>query len=68
MIHFALCHPSHHQQQLGIECVRLTKRMNLLPKGSPEWVMSKMEITMITDELQFLYKEMKEDAPRTTAA
>jgi len=49
--------PEEEMRNLSIECVGLSKKMKSVPKFSPEWKLSKVEMKLITDELKFLYKE-----------
>ena len=44
-------------KELGIECLRLSKRLNQLPKFSPEWTLSKVELKLVTEEMEYLYVE-----------
>lgn len=43
-------------KELGIECLRLSKRLNQLPKFSPEWTLSKVELRLVTEEMEYLYE------------
>jgi len=44
-------------RDLGIEFSSLSRRMKSLSKFSPEWRLSKLEMELISDELQYLYVE-----------
>lgn len=44
-------------KDLGIECLRLSQRLNDLPKFSPEWTLSKVELKLVTEEMEYLYLE-----------
>jgi hypothetical protein len=44
-------------KDLGSECLRLSKRLNQLPKFSPEWTLSKVELKLVTEEMEYLYVE-----------
>ena len=47
----------HLQRTLKMDSINLSQRVSSLPKFSPEWTLSKMELKMVTDELEFLYNE-----------
>mmetsp|Transcript_16690 Transcript_16690/g.30294 ORF Transcript_16690/g.30294 Transcript_16690/m.30294 type:complete len:631 (+) Transcript_16690:1295-3187(+) len=49
--------PEENMRNLSIECVSLSHRMKSLPKFSPEWTLSKLELKLISDELEYLYAE-----------
>lgn len=49
--------PEDKMRNLSTECLSLSHRLKSLPKFSPEWTLSKMEMTLITDELEYLYEE-----------
>jgi len=42
-------------RDLSVECVGLLTKMRGVPKHSPEWVLSKMEAKLISEELEHLY-------------
>jgi len=50
-------------KELGIECLRLSKRLNQLPKFSPEWTLSKVELRQVTEEMEYLYESLKKGSP-----
>jgi len=44
-------------RNLSIECIGLSARVKSLPKFSPEWRLSKLEMNLVSEELQHLYAE-----------
>jgi len=44
-------------RDLSMECIDLMTRMKRVPKYSPEWVLCKLEMKLVSEELQHLYAE-----------
>lgn len=49
--------PEEKMKNLSTDFINLSHRMKGMPKFSPEWTLSKMEMKLITEELEFLYAE-----------
>jgi len=44
-------------RDLSVECIDLMTRMKRVPKYSPEWVLSKLEMKLVSEELRYLCAE-----------
>merc|ERR1712087_480337 len=49
--------PEEKMRNLSMECISLSARMRRLRKFSPEWTLSKLEMKLISEELEYLYAE-----------
>eukprot|EP00578_Thalassiosira_sp_NH16_P010241 CAMPEP_0181129510 /NCGR_PEP_ID=MMETSP1071-20121207/29358_1 /TAXON_ID=35127 /ORGANISM="Thalassiosira sp., Strain NH16" /LENGTH=189 /DNA_ID=CAMNT_0023215497 /DNA_START=364 /DNA_END=933 /DNA_ORIENTATION=+ len=49
--------PIEKMKTLSTDFINLSHRMKSMPKFSPEWTLSKIEMKFITEELEFLYAE-----------
>ncbi|KAL3823349.1 hypothetical protein ACHAXA_008844, partial [Cyclostephanos tholiformis] len=49
--------PVENIKNLSAELIVLTQRMQSLPKFSPEWTLSKIEVNLVADELKYLVSE-----------
>ena len=44
------------QKTLSLEFLGLLRKMHRVPKFSPEWTLSRIEMRYIVEELEYLYK------------
>ncbi|KAL7440365.1 hypothetical protein ACHAXH_008082 [Discostella pseudostelligera] len=43
-------------KKLSSESLSLTRRIHSLPRNSPEWTLSKIELNLVIEELEYLYR------------
>ena len=49
--------PQEQIRSLSQECMRLSRRLHSLPRFSPEWTLTKVEMGFVTEEMEFFYQE-----------
>ncbi len=54
-------------KRLGLECVRLSRQLEELPRFSDEWFQTKVELEAVTDELEFLYSQLEINEARRSS-
>ena len=49
--------PQEQIRSLSQECMRLSRRLHSLPRFSPEWTLTKVELGFVSDEMEYFYQE-----------